>query len=435
MEILSIITILLCLILGTPFGAIGLGAFGALGLFVLSCMGAMTPCAAPVDALLIILCVVTAASCLEAAGVLNYLVYLSEKLLRKKPSAINFIAPLVAYLFTFFSGTGHVVYALLPIIAKVATETKIRPERSLANSVIASQFAITASPISAATATFIAITQDIPIKLGSLLLIAIPSTLIGVMVSSLFMNVHGPELPFNAYKTRDLESLQNLYNKKDEPKMIAVLCLFATSLILIVVLGFFEELRPQFLHEKTGSTIAMPMPYVIQGIMLSVCGIIMILSRIKGGDIVKTTVFSSGIPAALAIFGISWLARSFYLSHKAWLLFYVAPVIGTHPWIFAVVLFFSSILFYSQSVTLSALLPLGIGLGVPVHLLASFFPSVNGLFFIPSYPTQHAAVDADSTGSTVIGKKLLKHSFMKPGLITLFVSIVCGLIITQFVWS
>ena len=147
--VLQLLFVLTAIIIGARLGGIGLGVMGGVGLGILTFVFGLQPTAPPIDVMLMIAAVISAASCMQAAGGLDYMVKLAEKLLRKNPSQVTILSPIVTYLFTFVAGTGHVAYSVLPVIAEVARETKIRPERPMAIAVIASQQAITASPISA----------------------------------------------------------------------------------------------------------------------------------------------------------------------------------------------------------------------------------------------------------------------------------------------
>ena len=172
--------------MGARLGGIGLGTVAALGLsFFVFGLG-RAPGQFPGEVLLIVLCVVTLAAALQAAGGLDLMVSIAEKALRRHPRQITLLAPLISYLFTFVSGTGHVSYSLLPIIAEVSRKVKERPERPLSISVIASQAAVTASPMSAATAGMVALlSREGRFGLTDILLVCIPSTLIGVLAGAL----------------------------------------------------------------------------------------------------------------------------------------------------------------------------------------------------------------------------------------------------------
>jgi anaerobic C4-dicarboxylate transporter DcuA len=170
------------IVVGARLGGLGLGMMGGMGVALLAFVFGARPSSPPIEVMLMIAAVITAAGSLQAAGGMDYLVELAEVALRRYPPAITFVAPLVAYCFTLFAGTGHVAYAILPVISEVSIEAGVRPERPLSISVIASQQAITASPISAATVALIGLLSGSAITLGRLMAVCIPSTLSGVLV-------------------------------------------------------------------------------------------------------------------------------------------------------------------------------------------------------------------------------------------------------------
>lgn len=137
--ILQLAFVLTAIIIGARLGGIGLGVMGGIGLGILTFVFGLQPTAPPIDVMLMIVAVISAAACMQAAGGLDLMVKVAERLLRKNPAHVTILSPLVTYAFTFIAGTGHVAYSVLPVIAEVATETKIRPERPLGIAVIASQ--------------------------------------------------------------------------------------------------------------------------------------------------------------------------------------------------------------------------------------------------------------------------------------------------------
>lgn len=191
---LQLLFVLLAIIVGARVGGIGLGVFGGLGLAILTFVFGLEPTTPPVDVMLMIVAVIAAAGCMQAAGGLDLMVKWAEKILRRHPQRITLLSPLVTYLFTFFAGTGHVAYSVLPVIAEVARETGIRPERPMGIAVIASQQAITASPISAATVALLSMLAGYDITLFDILKISIPCTLVGVLVGALYSMRVGKEL-------------------------------------------------------------------------------------------------------------------------------------------------------------------------------------------------------------------------------------------------
>ena len=380
--------------------------------------------------------VISAASCMQAAGGLDYMVKLAEKLLRKNPSQVTILSPIVTYLFTFVAGTGHVAYSVLPVIAEVATETKIRPERPLGIAVIASQQAITASPISAATVALLGLLAGFDITLFDILKITIPATILGVLVGALCSMRVGKELIDDPeYQKRMAEGyfdgkkvkIDDVTNKRHA--MISVL-IFILATAFIVLFGSFEGMRPSFLID--GKTVSLGMSAIIEIIMLSAAALILLVTKTDGIKATQGSVFPAGMQAVIAIFGIAWMGDTFLNGNMAQLTASIEGIVRQMPWLFGIALFVMSILLYSQAATVRALVPLGIALGISPYMLIAMFPAVNGYFFIPNYPTVVAAINFDRTGTTRIGKYILNHSFMMPGIVSTAVAIALGLLFIQF---
>ena len=430
--VLQLLFVLTAIIIGARLGGIGLGVMGGVGLGILTFVFGLQPTAPPIDVMLMIAAVISAASCMQAAGGLDYMVKLAEKLLRKNPSQVTILSPIVTYLFTFVAGTGHVAYSVLPVIAEVATETKIRPERPLGIAVIASQQAITASPISAATVALLGLLAGFDITLFDILKITIPATILGVLVGALCSMRVGKELIDDPeYQKRMAEGyfdgkkvkIDDVTNKRHA--MISVL-IFILATAFIVLFGSFEGMRPSFLID--GKTVSLGMSAIIEIVMLSAAALILLLTRTDGMKATQGSVFPAGMQAVIAIFGIAWMGDTFLQGNMLQLTQSIEGVVRQMPWLFGIALFAMSILLYSQAATVRALMPLGIALGISPMILVALFPAVNGYFFIPNYPTVVAAINFDRTGTTRIGKYVLNHSFMLPGLVSTGVAIGLGLL-------
>ena len=423
--VLQLLFVLTAIIIGARLGGIGLGVMGGVGLGILTFVFGLQPTAPPIDVMLMIAAVISAASCMQAAGGLDYMVKLAEKLLRKNPSQ-----------FTFVAGTGHVAYSVLPVIAEVATETKIRPERPLGIAVIASQQAITASPISAATVALLGLLAGFDITLFDILKITIPATILGVLVGALCSMRVGKELIDDPeYQKRMAEGyfdgkkvkIDDVTNKRHA--MISVL-IFILATAFIVLFGSFEGMRPSFLID--GKTVSLGMSAIIEIIMLSAAALILLVTKTDGIKATQGSVFPAGMQAVIAIFGIAWMGDTFLNGNMAQLTASIEGIVRQMPWLFGIALFVMSILLYSQAATVRALVPLGIALGISPYMLIAMFPAVNGYFFIPNYPTVVAAINFDRTGTTRIGKYILNHSFMMPGIVSTAVAIALGLLFIQF---
>lgn len=429
--LLQLLFVLAAIIVGARLGGIGLGVMGGVGLAILTFVFGLQPTAPPIDVMLMIAAVISAASCMQAAGGLDFMVKLAERLLRRNPAHVTILSPLVTYLFTFVAGTGHVAYSVLPVIAEVAAETKIRPERPLGIAVIASQQAITASPISAATVALLGLLTGFDITLFDILKITIPATLIGVLVGAFASMRVGKELMEDPEYLRRMEEglLEDKHVELNDVKNMfqarLSVIIFIVATLLIVLFGSIPSLRPSFDGK------VMDMPSLIEILMLSAAALILIISRTDGIKATQGSVFPAGMQAVIAIFGIAWMGDTFINGNITELTGSIEGIVRQMPWLFGVALFVMSILLYSQAATVRAIVPLGIALGISPMMLIALFPAVNGYFFIPNYPTVIAAINFDRTGTTGIGKWVLNHSFMMPGLVATIVSIVIGLLLIQ----
>lgn len=436
--LLQLAFVLTAIIIGARIGGIGLGVMGGIGLGILTFVFGLQPTAPPIDVMLMIVAVITAAACMQAAGGLDLMVKAAERLLRKKPSQITLLSPLVTYLFTFVAGTGHVAYSVLPVIAEVARETKIRPERPLGIAVIASQQAITASPISAATVALLGLLGGYDISLPDILMITIPATLIGVLLGALYSLRVGKELTEDPeYQRRVKEGLlgNDHYELKDvanKRKALWSVIIFIVATIFIVIFGSFDNLRPS--HLIDGNLVTMEMSAIIEILMLSAAALILLITRANGLKAAQGSVFSAGMQAVVAIFGIAWMGDTFLQGNMTALKDSIEGIVTQMPWLFGIALFIMSILLYSQAATVRAFMPLGIALGISPYLLIAMFPAVNGYFFIPNYPTVVAAINFDRTGTTRIGKYVLNHSFMLPGLIATIGSVGSGILLAKLIF-
>lgn len=541
---LEFVVVLVAIFIGARLGGIGLGVMGGLGLAVLTFVFHLQPTAPPIDVILMITAVVTAAGVLQAAGGLDYLVSLAEKILRKNPERITFLGPIVTYFFTLFAGTGHVAYSVLPVIAEVARETGVRPERPMAISVIASQQAITASPIAAATVALLGLLGGSAAKFGfdieliDILKVCIPSTFLGVMIAAFVSNKLGKDLDKDPeYQQRLKDGLVPPLRKSsaaqagDAINNTPITAKFAVALfllgtMLVVMFGSFPQMRPEWsvgndsrishivvkseaeakdvlAQLKSGGNFSdvarqcsidatatsggalgwqakgkmlpefekacaklknpgdltevvktqfgyhivkfdekrpaqskekMGMPHVIEIVMLTIAALMLLICKVKLAKVTEGSVFIAGIQAVIAIFGIAWMGDTFFQGNMELLSGSIKSMVTAAPWLFAFALFALSILLYSQAATVRALMPLGISLGIPAPFLIAMFPAVNGYFFIPNYPTIVAAINFDRTGTTGIGKYVLNHSFMIPGLVATFSSIGIGFLLVKFMF-
>ena len=442
--ILQLFIVLALIFIGARVGGIGLGIYGMVGVFILVFIFGLKPGKLPIDVMLIIVSVITAAASLQAAGGLDYLVGLAAKFLRRHPEHITYYGPLVTWLFCLVAGTAHTSYSLLPIISEIATNSKIRPERPMSVATIAASLGITGSPVSAATAAIIS--TDLlgcrGIELKDVLIICIPASLIAILVASFVQNHVGKELVDDPeYQRRVKEGVINpeqdskqmeLIEAHPNPHAKYAVMAFLMAVLLVVVFGSVPSLRPSFVVD--GETVRMGMPEIIEVVMMAMSALILLVGKAKVQDAVKGNVFAAGMNAMVSIFGIAWMGDTFFNGNLSFFKSHIAGIVTQYPFLFAVALFFMSIMLFSQAATVRTLYPLGIGLGITPLALVAMFPAVNGYFFIPNYPTEVAAINFDRTGTTRIGRYVLNHSFQLAGFITTFVSIGVGYLVITFLY-
>lgn len=434
LVIIQLLIVLALIFIGARVGGIGLGIYGMIGVFILVYGFGLAPGSAPIDVMMIIVAVITAASALQASGGLEYLVGVAAKFLQKHPDHITYFGPITCWLFCVVAGTAHTSYSLMPIIAEIAQTNKIRPERPLSLSVIAASLGITCSPVSAATAALIS--QDLlgakGIELGTVLMICIPTAFISILVAAFVENRVGKELEDDPeYKRRvaaglinpeaACEEVQKAENE-DDPSAKHAVWAFLFGVALVILFGFLPQLRPE----------GVSMSQTIEMIMMSDAALILLVGKGKVGDAVNGNIFKAGMNAVVAIFGIAWMGNTFYVGNEKILDAALSSMISSTPILFAVALFLLSIMLFSQAATVTTLYPVGIALGINPLLLIAMFPACNGYFFLPNYPTEVAAIDFDRTGTTRVGKYVINHSFQIPGFITTIVSILLGVLMIQF---
>ena len=434
MFLVQFAIVLLCILVGARVGGIGLGVFGGLGLAILSFGFGLKPAGLPIDVMFMIMAVVSAAAAMQAAGGLDYMIKIATNILRRNPKHITFIAPLVTWTFTVLAGTGHVAYSVLPVIAEVSRHSGIRPERPLSMAVIASQFAIVASPIAAAVVAVVAFLEPQGIHLGDVLMVTIPSTLAGILLACVFVNKMGKELKDDPEYQRRLKDPKyaDTFNSTASSTEIEVsktakvsVSLFLFGALLVVLMGAMPSLRPVFDGKPMG------MAHTIEIIMLSIGALIIFTCKPDGTEITKGSVFHAGMRAVIAIFGIAWLGDTLMQAHMDEVKDLVKGLVETAPWAFAFALFVLSVLVNSQGATVATLFPLGIALGIPAPVLIGVFVAVNGYFFVPNYGPIIASIDFDTTGTTKIGKYIFNHSFMLPGLLSMAFCLVFGLALSN----
>ena len=446
MMIVQLCIVLLALYVGARYGSIALGAMSGIGLFVLVFAFGLKPGTPPVTVMFIIIAAVTCAGVLQASGGMDFLIQIAEKILRKNPSKITFLAPITTFFLTVLVGTGHVVYTLMPIICDISLRKGIRPERPCGVASVASQVGITCSPIAAAVTAFVAITNEatgMSVTITQVIAVTIPACLVGLFAASIYSNKRGLDLdkdPKFQARLADPETKEFMFGTvattldRELPKTAKwSVYIFMAAIATIVILATFQSLLPEF-PNKAGVMKPLSMALLIQIVMLATAALIILICKADPKKVVAGSVWQAGMVAVVAIYGIAWLSDTYFLFYKAEMMASMKGIVQAYPWSIAFVLFGVSVLINTQGGVVTSMLPLAYSLGIPFPVLLGVLPSVYGYFFIPNYPSDIATVSFDRSGTTVIGKYLLNHSFMAPGLISVFVSCIVGSIITVVIY-
>ena len=418
---------------GVHYKGMAIGLFGGLGVLLFALVFKVPPGPVPTSAMLIILAVVTAAGSMQLAGGIDVLVSLAQKVIRKYPKQITVVAPVTTFLFCAGAGTGNIYYSLLPVIYEVSYANKIRPERPLALSATAGQLAITSSPVSAAMAAMVGLLAPLGFKITDILMIVFPASLVAIVVAALVMNKMGKELDQDPEYLRRLAAGEIAPSSGDiqarpvtrEGKIAAGL--FLSGVVAIILIGIFEPLRPTVM--VAGKSTYVGMTALIQITMFTVAALIVAFCKIKPGEIPKAPLFSSGIVAVVALFGVAWMANTFIAANEKMIIGGLSDVAQQAPIMIALALFAVAAMTTSQSSATFSIIPIGIALGIDPAYLAAMWPAVVGVFLLPTNGSQIATVELDRTGSTRIGKFVINHSFLFPTLAFSVVAVGVGFVI------
>lgn len=438
--ILQLLVVLLALYVGSRYGSLALGAISGIGLVILVLGFGLKPGNPPTDVIYIIIAAVTCAGMLQASGGMDWLIQIAERLLRKHPDHITFYAPLCTFFLTVLVGTGHVVYTLMPIICDIALKKGIRPERPCGVASIASQVGITCSPIAAAVVSFATISaaNGFDVSIMQVIMVTLPASVIGLLCASACSYKRGLDLdkdPQFQARLKDPEMYDYMYghnatslDKEISKSAKSSVYIFLCAILVIVLYAVFPKLLPVYDGK------ALKMNIVIQIVMLSAAAFMVIISKASPKKAVAGSVWQSGMVAVVAIYGIAWLADTYFSNYMDAMQASLGGIVSQYPWSIAFVFFCVSVLINSQGAVVVAMLPLAYSLGIPGPILLGVLPSVYGYFFIPNYPSDIATVNFDRSGTTVIGKYLLNHSFMMPGLVSIIVATIVSSLICQVIY-
>ncbi|MCQ2246793.1 MAG: anaerobic C4-dicarboxylate transporter [Bacteroidaceae bacterium] len=430
--ILELLVVLTALYIGSRYGSLALGAISGIGLAILVFAFGMKPGNPPTDVIYVIIAAVTCAGMMQTSGGMNWLIQIAEKMLRKHPDHITFYAPLCTFFLTVLVGTGHVVYTLMPIICDISLKKGIRPERPCGVASIASQVGITCSPIAAAVTAFVTISNanGFDITIPQVLMVTLPASIIGLLTASACSYKRGLDLdkdPKFQARLADPDTRDYMYghnatvlNHSIPKESKRAVYIFLSALGVIVGIALLQTFGINILPEWNGETLKMSI--VIQIVMISAAACMTIFCKADPKKAVGGAVWQSGMVAVVAIYGIAWMADTYFGNYMDVMKESLSEVIASYPWSIAFVFFLVSILIYSQGATVTAMLPLAYSFGITGPVLLGVFPCVYGYFFIPNYPSDIATVNFDRSGTTTIGKYLLNHSFMMPGLVCITVA-------------
>ena len=419
--------------LGVRSGGIGLGLWGGVGTLVLVFLFGLDPGEPPVSAMLIIIAVVSAAAAMQAAGGVDYMVVIASGALRARPKALNFVAPYISYLLTILTGTSNTFFSIIPVINEVAYANKIRPERALAGSTVANALGITSSPVAAAMATLLPLVEVYHYDLVDVMLITIPASILGILAMSIVMARHGTDLE------EDVEYQRRLAAGEIQPPAPAAeielqpyakrsVAIFLAGVLAICVFGFVEGIRPTVAAEG-GGVEPMSVTPLIQMIMLTAAALMLVFAHVKAADIPSTPIFKSGMVAMIALFGIAWMADTFIANNEDAIVQALGSMAEKWPFMIAVAIFLVAGLTTSQSAATRTMVPLGLALGIGAGYMIAMWTAVVGVLFLPANGTQIAAAEADTTGTTNLGKRVVDHSFQLPLQICWIVTAIAGIVI------
>lgn len=435
---IELLIVLAIIFVGVRLSGPFLAFAGGIGMLIMTFGLHVKPSDPPVTVILIMIAVICAAGMMQSCGGLDYLVKIAEKILRKNPKMVTVLAPIVAYIFTFMCGTGHIIYSLLPVINEISIETGVRPERPISASIISSQQAITACPISAATVSvlaFLAESQYTSVNIFTLLLVCVPATLIGTVAAAFSVLKKGKELKDDPEFQRrvaagEIEDFAKkaLEGNEKETKFQATkeakisVAIFLIAMVGIVLLGAVKSLVPVF-----ADGTSLPLTSVIEIFMLVAAALMVLLTKTDSNKLLDQPVFRTGMFAVVLAFGLCWLVNTFIADQSSFITDNMSVLTNQHPWIYIVAVFIVGAITTSQSSTTMIMVPIGIALGLPVNIIVAGWIACSSNYFIPASGQCVAAIAFDSAGTTKIGKFVLNHSYMLPGLVCTVVSVVAAI--------
>lgn len=444
MEILGFVILIACLVVGCRLGGLGLAAVSGIGLVIFVFVIGLVPGQPPIDVMLTIMAVVTCSGFLQGSKGLDVMLKYAEKLLRKNPQKITILAPITTWFLTVLCGTGHVVYTMFPIIYDIAIKQNIRPERPMAVSSVASQMGICASPASVAIVSMVAFLARTahPVGVAQLLAVSIPATLCGVIVAGIWSLRRGKELandPDFQARIADPEQREYIYEEQKDsmanmelPKTAyRATFIFLAGIVVIALFGSFPKEFLPLVPNSKGVWAPLSMTPAIQICMLTIAAIILLTCKVKSNDVANGSVFKSGMIAVVSVYGVAWMAETYFGAYLPEFKKSLGVIVMQYPWTYAIVLFLISKLVNSQGAAIAIVVPMALNIGVDPLIIISFISASYGYFILPTYPSDLACINFDRSGTTRIGKYVINHSFIIPGLIGVFTGCCVGYVIAH----
>jgi anaerobic C4-dicarboxylate transporter DcuB len=466
--VLEALVMLAAIVMGTRAGGVGVGLWGGAGTFILVFVFGEAPGEPPAAALAIILAVVTSAALMQAAGGIDWMVAVAARVIERHPKQITLIAPLTAFAFSIGAGTSNIIYPLLPVIYDVSYKNGIRPSRPLTVTVVQSGTALAASPVSAAMAAMLTLTDVPPYNLGlsQILAITLPACVAGIVVTALVVNRMGKELDDDPEVQRRIAAGQLVSRTALDQKVVATTgsagsagdsdsgteppsaaptpasaaltytkrgrnsaLVFLFGVVSIVILGLFPDLRPSYPVEG-GKTVTIDMTTTIVMVMFVVGVLILLIGRPDVTKVPDQSVFKAGMISAIALFGIAWLTATFISAHEAFIIDTIGGWVTKWEFIFALAVFLVAALTTSQSTATRTIVPIGLASGLAPGVVTGMWAGgLGGVYTLPANGTQIAAANFDLSGTTKLGTKLFDHSFFVPMLVLSVTTIAVGALI------
>lgn len=422
-----------CIVYAARLGGIGVGMAGGVGMFIAVFILGMKPGDIPIDVMLIIMAVIFAISVMQQAGGLTYMVKCAEKLLRSNPRFINILAPTVAFVLSVLGGTGYMSMSILNVIQQVAKENGVRPAQPLTSAVIASQLAVTASPISACTAAMYLVVEKMNVSFGSVMIVLIGTSLFGMILVALISSWQGCALKddpiFQDRLAKGLVTMTSSAEKhkpatKEAKRSVAI---FLLGVCFIVLMLLF---KPVIGHTLGSRDIILITMLVCGWLMYMFCGV-------QLTDIKNSSVFKSGAESLIVVMGIVWIASTIISAHVPEIKEQAVLLIKDYPYLVAAAFFLASSVLFSQGATAALLVPVAASIGVDAGTIVGSIVACSAIFITNIYPTTAFAIACDDTGSYMSrrwnGSFVINHPFFLPGCIGLIGAVPFGLMLARFV--